>query len=65
MIQANVFSETGRYFRHQKDLLNTASADEKEIIETFLSLKNGENADFTKASEALFNCAKNLISKNW
>ena len=63
VIQANVFSETGRYFRHQKDLLNTASADEKEIIETFLSLKNGENADFTKASETLFNWAKSLISK--
>ena len=64
VIQANVFSETGRYFRHQKDLLNTASADEKEIIETFLSLKNGENADFTKASETLFNWAKSMISKN-
>ena len=64
VIQANVFSETGRYFRHQKDLLNAASADEKEIIKTFLRLKSGETADFNKASESLFSWAKSLILKN-
>ena len=64
VIQANVFSETGRYFRHQKDLLNAASADEKEIIKTFLRLKSGETADFNKASESLFSWAKSLVLKN-
>ena len=64
VIQANVFSETGRYFRHLKDLLNAASADEKEIIKTFLRLKSGETADFNKASESLFSWAKSLILKN-
>ena len=64
VIQANVFSETGRYFRHQKNLLNATSADEKEIIKTFLRLKSGETADFNKASESLFSWAKSLILKN-
>lgn len=64
VIQANTFKETSRYYTHLKDLLNVLPVEEREIIETFLSLKNGETSDFNKASEALFNWAKGLISKN-
>ena len=63
VIQAIAFIETGKYYKHQKDLIENISADEKEIIETFISFKNGENPDFTSASENLFNFAKKWISE--
>ena len=39
VVQAIVFKQTGSYIRHQKDLLQIVSADERAIAETFLNLK--------------------------
>ena len=54
VVQAICYQQTGRYIRCQKDLLLEAENDEKEIIETFLRLKNGGQVEFRKMSEYLF-----------
>lgn len=63
VLQAIVFLRTGRYIKRKKDLLSILSADERGIIETFLSLKEGGAVDFTPMSEVLFEWAGNLIKK--
>ena len=63
VVQAIAFSQTGNYIRHQKDLLQVVSADEKAIVETFLRLKNGEPIEFNPMSEALFNWSKKWIAE--
>ncbi len=62
-LQAVAFRETGGYISHQKDLLSVLSGEDKVICETFLKLKSGDNIEFDAMSEALFNWAKNIISK--
>ena len=54
VIQAIHFRETGKYIRHQKELLTLVSMDEKVIVDTLIKLKNGEVIDFNKMSETLF-----------
>lgn len=54
VVQAICYQQTGRYIRCQKDLLLEVENDEKEIIETFLQLKNGGGVEFQKMSEYLF-----------
>lgn len=63
VMQAICFSRTGKYIRRQKDLIALVSDDEKIIIETFISLKNGGEVDFDKMSEYLFNWSKKYINK--
>lgn len=62
VMQAICFSRTGKYIRRQKDLIALVSDDEKTIIETFISLKNGGKIDFDKMSEYLFNWSKKHIN---
>ena len=57
-LQAIAFRETGKYIRHQRELLLLLSEKDKAICETFLKLKNGGRAEFDTMSEALFNWAK-------
>ena len=64
VLQAIAFKQTGSYINRQKDLLNVVYADEKTIVETFLSLKNGGTVEFNSMSETLFNWAKKWITKN-
>ena len=61
VVQAIAFKQTGKYIKHQKDLLGVVSADEQKIIETFLKLKNGEVVAFDAMSEELFAWAKKQI----
>ena len=61
VVQAIVFKQTGKYIKHQKDLLDAVSGDERKIIETFLKLKNGEAVAFDAMSEELFAWAKKQI----
>ena len=61
VVQAIVFKQTGRYIRHQKDLLHVAAADERAIVDTFMNLKNGGAVEFGSMSEALFAWAKKWI----
>ena len=60
VVQAIAFKQTGKYIRHQKELLSIASPDEREIINTFLNLKNGGSVNFSLMSEALL-----AFSKKW
>ena len=62
-IQAIVFNQTGKYIRHQKDMLKIVSPDERVIVETFLNLKNGRAVEFNTMSEMLFIWAKKWIKK--
>ena len=64
VVQAIAFKQTGKYIKHQKDLLGVVSADERRIIETFLKLKNGEAVEFDTMSEELFVWAKKQIEEN-
>ncbi len=61
VVQAICFRQTGRYIRHQKDLLPLVSESDAGIVQTFTELKNGGAADFKKMSETLFVWAQNLI----
>ncbi len=61
VIQAIYFKQAGKYIEKQKDLLELVSADEKVVIETFLSLKNGRDVNFDETSEILFTWAKKKI----
>ena len=63
VVQAIAFKQTGNYFRHQKDLLQAVSSDERVIIETFMNFKNGEAVAFTLMSQRLFDWSKKCISE--
>ena len=63
VVQAIVFKQTGKYIRHQKDMLKIVSPDERVIVETFLNLKNGRAVEFNTMSEMLFIWAKKWIKK--
>jgi hypothetical protein len=54
VVQAIVYQQTGRYIHHQQDLLEVAALEERRIIGTFLTLKNGGAVDFGSMSEDLF-----------
>ena len=55
VIQAIVFKDTGKYIKHQKDLLEVVNNEEKEILIDFIALKNGATVEFDTMSEHLFN----------
>ena len=61
--QAIVFKQTGSYIKHQSQLLQVASTEERMITETFLKYKNGEVVDFNEASRILFIWSKKWISR--
>lgn len=63
VVQAIVFKQTGNYIKHQSQLLQVASTEERMIIETFLKYKNGEVVDFNEASRMLFEWSKKWIKK--
>ena len=64
VVQAIALKETGNYISHQKDLLQVVSSDERAIVETFLTLKNGGTVDFNLMSETLFAWSQKRISDN-
>ena len=64
VVQAIAFKQTGKYIKCQSELRNVVSTDDRVIVDTFLSLKNGGTVDFNLMSEALFACAKKWISEN-
>ena len=61
IVQAIAFKQTGKYIKYQTDLLGVVSAHEREIVETFLNLKNGGAVEFDAMSEELFAWAKKQI----
>ena len=62
VVQAIVFQQTGKYIKHQKELLSVAAPDEQVIVQTFLNLKNGGAVDFSAMSETLLIFAQTLIA---
>lgn len=64
VVQAIAFKQTGNYISHQKELFQVVSSDERVIVETFLTLKNGGTVDFNLMSETLFAWSKKRISDN-
>ena len=63
VVQAIAFKQTGNYISHQRDLLQNISSDERAIVETFLSLKDGGPVDFNLMSETLFAWSKKWIAE--
>lgn len=63
VVQAIAFKQTGKYVKHQSELRDVVSTDERVIVDTFLILKNGGTVDFNSMSEALFAWAKKWISE--
>ena len=63
VVQAIAFKQTGKYVKHQSELRDVVSTDERVIVDIFLNLKNGGIVDFNSMSEALFAWAKKWISE--
>ncbi len=61
VVQAITFKQTGKYTKHQKELLLLTSPDEQAIVNTFLNLKNGESVEFLTMSDNLLAFAKKWI----
>ena len=64
VIQAIVFKQTGKYIKHQKELLLVVSLEEHRIIDTLLNLKNGGEVDFNSMSDILFSWSQKWIIDN-
>ena len=64
VVQAIVFKQTGKYIKRQSELRDVVSADERVIVDTFLSLKNGDAVEFGAMSDTLFSWSKKWISKD-
>ena len=64
VVQAIAFKQTGNYIKHQEELLQVVSSDERAIVETFMNLKNGGAVEFNLMSETLFAWSKKWISEN-
>ena len=60
-VQAIVFRQTGKYVSRLADLLEIVSPDERAVIETFISIKNGEEIKLDEMSGILFNWVKKQI----
>ena len=61
VVQAIAFKQTGKYIKHQSELRDVVSTDERFIVDTFLNIKNGGEVDFDLMSEALFAWSKKWI----
>ena len=62
VVQAIAFKQTGKYIKFQSELRDVVSIDERVIVDTFLSLKNGGMVDFDSMSETLFAWSKKWIA---
>ena len=64
VVQAIAFKQTGKYVKHQSELWDVVSTDERVIVENFLNLKNGGTVDFDLMSETLFAWSRKWIAEN-
>ena len=64
VVQAIIFKQTGKYIKHQKELLSLAAPDEQAIVNTFLHLKNSGTVEFGAMSEVLLVWAKKWIAED-
>ncbi len=61
-VQAIVFKQSGRYIKHQNELLVATASDEQAILKTFADFKTGNAVEFATASNKLFAWAQRWIS---
>lgn len=59
--EALYLAESGRYYRCLKDLLAVAEGKDREIIETYVSLKRGGEVRFFEMSRLLIEWVRGLI----
>ena len=65
VVQAIYFKQTGHYIRQQSELLEIVLSEERIIVDTFLTIKNGGVIDFKEISNILFTWAQKwLINMN-
>ena len=64
VVQAIAFKQTGKYIKHQNELLSVVSDNERSIIDTFLKQKSGDAVEFGAMSDTLFSWSKKWISKD-
>ena len=64
VVQAIAFLQTGTYLRNLKDLRAGALLEERDIIDTFMYLKQGGEVAFLPMSERLFSWAKKWIAED-
>ena len=65
VVQAIYFKQTGHYIRQQSELLKIVLSEERIIVDTFLTIKNGGVIDFKEMSNILFTWAQKwLINMN-
>ena len=64
VVQAIAFKQTGKYIKHQNELLSVVSDNERRIIDTFLKQKSGDAVEFGAMSDTLFSWSKKWISKD-
>ena len=64
VVQAIAFKQTGKYIKHQSELRDAVSIDERVIVDTFLNLKNGGTVDFNSMSDILFAWSQKCILDN-
>lgn len=62
VVQAIYFRQTGVYCRRQTELLQKVQPQEKTIVQTFLTMKQGEKFDFEEASNQLFTWCQKWIN---
>lgn len=62
--QAVAFRQTGKYYRHQKELAEILDAEDRRIVETFRDLKNGGAVAFEEMSENLFLWAQKWVCES-
>ena len=63
VVQAICFQQTGRYVRHQDELLEYLAPEEQEILKTCMALKKGGAVVFSEMSETLFAWCRHWIEK--
>lgn len=61
VIQAVCFQKTGEYTTNLKDLASIADGQDKQILESFIHLKNNGDINFKEMSDMLFNWSKKWI----
>ena len=63
VVQAICFQQTGRYVRHQRELLDFLAPEEQEIIKVCMALKQGGAVAFSEMSESLYAWCQHWIEK--
>ena len=62
VVQAIYFKQTGHYIRQQSELLEIVLSEERIIVDTFLTIKNGGVIDFKEMSNILFTWSQKWLT---